>query len=676
MISVVRIPIVDIKKITKRKVLGIFNSAMEILTIDQNFNFCSFQDRDTAYDRIFALWKVSSPYAKTNWIEEDADNPFIESDNKPIKKSSIESPNDPKSQTQKLPRKQDLNIVKEGNNYIMTTQDQKNRKSLQRNPQQTVVHSQKLWHAQNLNGRKSMVEHDKNSIKSEDFLDKNQIVLEPNHILNTETRKDEALVDNKSDNLASLNKNQVVVENARRISHVKRTMSVKITDFQHSLGDERYFTDFQNEDDQFQNLERIEYSHHAQSFAIDHISQENGVQFDTGSQEKQIMVSSPSLDDQIIVQKEYTDEEMMAYLEKQMPPENTQYLFDLGVKVFPVTLDEFYDLFLKKDGPMSMQAYLNIKKFKDIVIEDVKTDTLPKKEGETQEQFIITLTLPVAGIPFIKATKLVKNFRLTRYGNQKIFVNMENRTPDVPYGDHFYQEERWTVLSPFEGSKKVILKCQNQTFFVKNTIFKTKIYSRSETDIKQYFVDLMKIYDQSGILSPEKLQEYRNQRKANMIQKAIDKNLDQNLESDEVNISPNKLNELNDIVPDLHVAELKEVRNELILVQDKLNSNNKQQAQLDLMNLQSGNQDLNNQKPIEMIHKIIEFKFEKILILLLLLIIVILSILVYLQYTEIKAIRTDLDILIQIMKNQNNAKVSGDINQTVQVTSQIINTDL
>jgi hypothetical protein len=44
--------------------LGIFNSSLELVTPDQSYNFCSFQDRDTAYDRIFALWKISSPHAK------------------------------------------------------------------------------------------------------------------------------------------------------------------------------------------------------------------------------------------------------------------------------------------------------------------------------------------------------------------------------------------------------------------------------------------------------------------------------------------------------------------------------------------------------------------------------------------------------------------------------------
>ncbi len=85
----VKIPIVDIKKIIKRKVLGIFNSALEILTIDMNYNFCSFQDRDTAYERIFALWKVSSPHAKNASMDGEENEKNLEMEKKINRKATI-----------------------------------------------------------------------------------------------------------------------------------------------------------------------------------------------------------------------------------------------------------------------------------------------------------------------------------------------------------------------------------------------------------------------------------------------------------------------------------------------------------------------------------------------------------------------------------------------------------
>jgi hypothetical protein len=48
----------DVTKILKKKVFAIFNSSLEIVTADQSYNFVAMQQRDLAYERIFALWKV------------------------------------------------------------------------------------------------------------------------------------------------------------------------------------------------------------------------------------------------------------------------------------------------------------------------------------------------------------------------------------------------------------------------------------------------------------------------------------------------------------------------------------------------------------------------------------------------------------------------------------------
>jgi hypothetical protein len=59
----VRIPIVNISKILKKKVLGLFNSSLEVRVGRETYNFTSFQQRDMAYERIMAVWRVSSPHA-------------------------------------------------------------------------------------------------------------------------------------------------------------------------------------------------------------------------------------------------------------------------------------------------------------------------------------------------------------------------------------------------------------------------------------------------------------------------------------------------------------------------------------------------------------------------------------------------------------------------------------
>lgn len=62
----IKIPIADITKLTKKKALGLFNSSLQIVTKLKIYNFCSMTFRDEAYDRIFALWRVQSPYSLEN----------------------------------------------------------------------------------------------------------------------------------------------------------------------------------------------------------------------------------------------------------------------------------------------------------------------------------------------------------------------------------------------------------------------------------------------------------------------------------------------------------------------------------------------------------------------------------------------------------------------------------
>ena len=58
------IPVVNITKINKKKVLGLFNSYLDIVTsADEIYSFGSFQNRELAYERITSVWRVASPHA-------------------------------------------------------------------------------------------------------------------------------------------------------------------------------------------------------------------------------------------------------------------------------------------------------------------------------------------------------------------------------------------------------------------------------------------------------------------------------------------------------------------------------------------------------------------------------------------------------------------------------------
>ena len=100
------------------------------------------------------------------------------------------------------------------------------------------------------------------------------------------------------------------------------------------------------------------------------------------------------------------------------------------------------------------------------------------------------MMIPIVGVPFCNKSRLNRTVRIDRSNKHKIIVDMQTRTLDVPYGDHFYQSERWVVCTaiPTErDSIKVILQASNTLVFLKSTIFKNKIFTRSEVEIKAYF---------------------------------------------------------------------------------------------------------------------------------------------------------------------------------------------
>lgn len=43
-------------------------------------------------------------------------------------------------------------------------------------------------------------------------------------------------------------------------------------------------------------------------------------------------------------------------------------------------------------------------------------------------------------------------------GRNKITVTIENRTPDVPYGDHFYHLDKTVAIAPSAECTKIIVR--------------------------------------------------------------------------------------------------------------------------------------------------------------------------------------------------------------------------
>lgn len=69
-------------------------------------------------------------------------------------------------------------------------------------------------------------------------------------------------------------------------------------------------------------------------------------------------------------------------------------------------------------------------------------------------------------------------------------MEVEIRTPDVPYGDYFYLLERWVVGTSQVNAGKIFLKIFISVQIVKKTVFEKKIKIRAAED----YIALMKIW--------------------------------------------------------------------------------------------------------------------------------------------------------------------------------------
>lgn len=133
-----------------------------------------------------------------------------------------------------------------------------------------------------------------------------------------------------------------------------------------------------------------------------------------------------------------------------------------------MSLDDFYNTFLSRTGEMNVyQYYMKQPGHRDQKLEDY--DEAGPEISPKLESYKLLMTIPITGVPFWNKSRLVKVVKIDRsqryllllasfkYRNQ-IQLTYENRVLDMPSSDCFYHSEKWFILSPFEGSKKIVLR--------------------------------------------------------------------------------------------------------------------------------------------------------------------------------------------------------------------------
>lgn len=179
--------------------------------------------------------------------------------------------------------------------------------------------------------------------------------------------------------------------------------------------------------------------------------------------------------------------------------------FDIVFEIFPISLQTFWDNFLTDDAKFGFNEYFTEKKEKDIIItkwepdnsdqdnqinndEEIKGES-PQVEGVAQEPISqqenqllkfkreMNMIAAIKGVPFWSSSKWNRLSKVSKSPTKIEYIS-ELRTPDVPYGDYFYLQERWVIGSTVPNGSKVYFKVFLSAKIVKETYFKKKIESR------------------------------------------------------------------------------------------------------------------------------------------------------------------------------------------------------
>ena len=103
------------------------------------------------------------------------------------------------------------------------------------------------------------------------------------------------------------------------------------------------------------------------------------------------------------------DSELEDLLQKKAPFKPENYCFEIGKKIFPLSLQEFYDTFLSGEAPMNfLNYYLGNKVYKDIKLEQFT------KDDDISEEYQIHMIIPITGVPFCKQSRFVRSIKVDR----------------------------------------------------------------------------------------------------------------------------------------------------------------------------------------------------------------------------------------------------------------------
>lgn len=107
-----------------------------------------------------------------------------------------------------------------------------------------------------------------------------------------------------------------------------------------------------------------------------------------------------------------------------------------------LSVEQFWSEFFDESAKFGFDRHMEIQKFWDIKIEPFE-----------EKKRVLTLVVPVSGVPFLSQTRVTKTITLVHRSDNKIILEIQSKTHEAPYSDTFVCREAWVIVGSAKESK-------------------------------------------------------------------------------------------------------------------------------------------------------------------------------------------------------------------------------
>lgn len=159
-----------------------------------------------------------------------------------------------------------------------------------------------------------------------------------------------------------------------------------------------------------------------------------------------------------------------------LPVDDTGDTYETLKVIIPISPQKFFELFIADGAVFSFEDHCRLRG-------DTEIETTPWAEnedlgGHSRE---IKFRTKINGPSIGPKTTRCHRAQVYKWEDSTLILKSSNKALDVPYSSYFVVEDEWNISEV--GPDKSILKCTCTVNFLKATMFKGTIESRTKTDV-------------------------------------------------------------------------------------------------------------------------------------------------------------------------------------------------